>query len=590
MIERPQLGRVAAGPGVGDDLLQRGPGRLGVAQTLLQLGQQGGDVAGDLGQSEPVGHRQRLLGPAGGLVVPGPVGQGLGVGAEHPAAQLAVRLGRDQGQRLRGHGQDVDVEVGQRGRRGQRLQQPGPDQRIPVGRQVRQLILDQGHRPLRHPGGDRGRRRPHGDVDRIDGRVDPRIGDQLQYGEIVVQGLVRPAHRHRLLGRSQPRRQRRLMIMGGAGMPGQIGRGRPRMIMQRADVRGVQSDPLARQQILIDGLGQQRMPERVRVGAITDQDEPLDRVAQRQIELGRVQVGDLLQHLVADPAAGHGGRPDHLPCGRLELVQPQDQQVGKIIGNPAGDGPGGDQFLGEEGVSLGPVDHPGQLDVAQTVAQAGGELADRVVGQRAELEPLHRRELDPARGDRAQWMPPVQIVGAVGDDDRHRRRERPGEQETDQLQAGPVGPVDVLDHQQQRPLGGQVGHDAVHGLEQGAPIGLRRRPVQRADDQRPYARMSLDQPLSLLGRGQSADGLHERQVRQRAAAEVHALAQPDPPAGVDRGADRGRDDPRLADPGVTGQHHQPTRPAGRQPDQPEQAVQLARPPDERTRVEAPPVG
>ncbi len=85
------------------------------------------------------------------------------------------------------------------------------------------------------------------------------------------------------------------MIMSGAGVPGQVGRGRPRMIMQRADVGGVQSDPLARQQILIDGLGQQRMPERVRVGAITDQDEPLDRVAQRQIELGRLQVGDLLQ-------------------------------------------------------------------------------------------------------------------------------------------------------------------------------------------------------------------------------------------------------------------------------------------------------
>ena len=63
-------------------------------------------------------------------------------------------------------------------------------------------------------------------------------------------------------------------------------------------------------------------------------------------------------------------------------------------------------------------------------------------------------------------MPAVQVVAAVGRHDGDRRVEAPGEQEAEHLAGGLVGPVHVLDEEQQRGGPAEQLERGVHRREQ----------------------------------------------------------------------------------------------------------------------------
>ena len=90
--------------------------------------------------------------------------------------------------------------------------------------------------------------------------------------------------------------------------------------------------------------------------------------------------------------------------------------------------------------------------------------------QRAELEPLDAAQPRPLGDLAAERVAAVQVVGAVRRHDRHRRLERPGEQEAEQVAGRLVGPVAVLDDQQHRGHRGSLLQQGVHRGEQVGPV------------------------------------------------------------------------------------------------------------------------
>ena len=136
-------------------------------------------------------------------------------------------------------------------------------------------------------------------------------------------------------------------------------------------------------------------------------------------------------------------------------------------------------------------------------------------------------------------MRPLQLIGPVG----HQAQQGPGRllvahQKRQQVQAGPIDPVDVLDHQHHGPARAQAGELREHLFEQPGPGGVA---------------VGLHVPWQQFRGGlrMPAQRRGERAERQ-AAAEVHAAA------GQHLGLDAGGevpDQPGLADPGLTADQH-----------------------------------
>ncbi|MET3962191.1 hypothetical protein ABIE44_002125 [Marmoricola sp. OAE513] len=334
---------------------------------------------------------------------------------------------------------------------------------------------------------------------------------------------------------------------------------------QCLDVRGVHPDPLARQQVAVHGLGEQRVPEAVEVVAGGHQDVELDGLAQRGLEVGGGHSGHLGEQRVGDPTAGDGRGPHHLVRHLAETVQTDQQQVGQVLGHRAArHGGRADELLDEERIALGARHDAGDVRLAQ---RFGVQLLDQrphVAGtERLELHPADPGHPAPLGSGAAQRVPSVQVVGPVRRDDRDRVLERAGEQEADQVAGGGVGPVDVLEHQQQRGGGRDPVEQSVHRVEQVTPSDRRRGVLLRALH-RPTSGLEGPQHRALagglleqvgdLGR-EPAHHLGERQVGQRAVAEVEAVPGDHLPTLGERDVAQLGEDPGLADARVPGQQH-----------------------------------
>ena len=97
-----------------------------------------------------------------------------------------------------------------------------------------------------------------------------------------------------------------------------------------------------------------------------------------------------------------------------------------------------------------------------------------------EVERAQRELVEPARAAQLVAQPPHAVVarqpvGAVGGDHEHRQlAERLGER-GQQLERRLVGPLQVVEHDERVPLGGDVGERAADRLEQRRAVGGRRR-------------------------------------------------------------------------------------------------------------------
>ena len=240
---------------------------------------------------------------------------------------------------------------------------------------------------------------------------------------------------------------------------------------ERGGVRGVQPHHLAREQVVVHRLGKQRVPEGVAASAARQlQHVGIDGFAQRGVEAIGRQVDDVGEHRVRDPPAADRRDPDHLTRVVGQAFESHEQEVGELPRQVPGVVAlvgGVDEFFGEEGVAVGAGDDVVDGRVADRFGMNGtDEAADFVGGERVELDSGHRGQPRPLREGRTQRVPSVQVVAAVAHDDREPFGTDAGEQESEQVASGLVGPVRVLDHEQHRTPAGEVGERAQHGFEQ----------------------------------------------------------------------------------------------------------------------------
>ncbi|MCF0097132.1 hypothetical protein B0E54_06001 [Micromonospora sp. MH99] len=539
-----------------------------------------------------------------GRRVPGRLGHGLGTAQlRQPVVQLLVaeqgdprrqqdqllaerlgvraRLGGDQGRLLR---IDLDQMGGDVGEQPDALHPEGP-----AGRQSVRLVqlppavalAEQGHQPaplVQQAGG--AQRRGVGvhlgqsGAGQRDGATEVagrhrRVQGLLQQRQVVhaeqvgrvghqLPQLQRPFQQSTLLGVGVP-------VGGGAGrdpcgdkgagvvvrrvpVVGDLGRGaagdhQVRLGLDRGGEPRVQPGVLAGQQLVVHGLADQGVPELVVAVRVGHHQLGGDRGAQRVLQLGLGQAGDLGEQTVGEAGAAGRRDPQH-PLGRLgQPVHPGQQQVAQCLGQrrAAERGAGDGQLLDEEGVALRTV-----VDVVNgtrrrlATEQVGEDRAGAVAVQPAQLDPLDTTGPVQLGEERAQRMAALQLVGAVGADQQQPARPRGPDQETDQVPGGTVRPVQVLDDQQQWPDVGEPLEQFGDQVEQVSAWGVgkwsrarggqpRRHPAQLRQ-QAGELRLVAGEDLGPVGAQHRAQRGGERRERQARLTQLQALTDQHPGA------------------------------------------------------------
>ena len=370
---------------------------------------------------------------------------------------------------------------------------------------------------------------------------------------------------HRLLARLDGGADGDRAVVGAAGVLRELGRRADGPALpQRGDEGGVEPHPLAGQQVVVDRLAEQRVPEGVGAAARGHQDVGVDGGAQRGLELGGVEVGDGGQQAVADLTARDRDQP-HDASGRLvEAVEVDEQHVGELAGDLAGPR-GADELLDEEGVALGAVDDGDVFGLGERGrVERADEAAYVVVGERLDREPLDPAQAHPLRDLATERVAAVEVVGAVGHDERDARH-RTGEEEAEHVAGGLVGPVGVLDHDEDRRALGDGGEEVAERVVDVAAVeGLvARRGLAAAD---PAAGLEAGEggvhlehaggDVGEVGH-EATEDLGEGEVGQGAVGEVEAVAGDDLPVGLEGRVAQGHQEAGLAHAGVAADEHGP---------------------------------
>ncbi len=142
------------------------------------------------------------------------------------------------------------------------------------------------------PGGRRRGTRTYGESDLVETGVRHRdrgrhvaVGDELE-GQFVVTGsLVRAADAHRFVASADAGGSCRHKVMRRSGVSSELGGGAADISGgQGLGVSGVQPRPFARQQVLVDGFGDEGVSECVTVVADGNEHVRLDGRTQRSFE------------------------------------------------------------------------------------------------------------------------------------------------------------------------------------------------------------------------------------------------------------------------------------------------------------------
>ena len=262
------------------------------------------------------------------------------------------------------------------------------------------------------------------------------VGKQCQCLQEVAERLFGAAHRHCGVAGTHAGAEGLVATPGRQRMTGQVCPGAERGVGgQLGGVPLVGAHPLAREQVVVDGLGQQRVPEGVAAGLGRHEDVVLDGVADGDVEVARRQVADAGQQAVGDLPPRSRCHPHDVLGGGLELVDSDQEEPGEVAcGARTPQRARRGELLCEEGVALGALDDGLDLRLAQrAVDEALNQLADVAVGQRGEVDPVHRGQPRPVREGCPQRVPAVQVVAAVGRHQGHRAAEPPREQQREQV-------------------------------------------------------------------------------------------------------------------------------------------------------------
>ena len=209
-----------------------------------------------------------------------------------------------------------------------------------------------------------GRAQPAGGDERVDGadhQVDHidvvgRRVDQRQGAPVVAGRLVVAADANGVVAGADARGERGGEVAGGLGvqrhLAGRAGRAGPG---ERGEEGGVEAPTLARQEIVVDRLGEQGVPEDVGV-AVRDQHLVVDGLAQGVVESRAVEPGDLGEQGVGGRSARAGDGTDDHAGVVVEPVETHEHEVGEALGQRTVGQTGVEELFGVEGVSGGAPD------------------------------------------------------------------------------------------------------------------------------------------------------------------------------------------------------------------------------------------
>ena len=356
---------------------------------------------------------------------------------------------------------------------------------------------------------------------------------------------------------------RRAVVVRDAGADPRAVAARLDAALERAGEREVQLGVLARQQVVVDDLAQQRVAEAVQAVLAGDDQVAGGGLAQRDAQVGRVELAGVGEQRVVGPL-GDREQPQDLLGGLGQALRAEHQRVAqRRRQRGAAVRARGDQLLGEQRVALRaavqPVDQPGIGRLVEDVRQLGGELG---AGERREVDAAVAGVALDLGQQRAQRMAAVHLVGAVGDDRQHAlRRHRAGE-EGEERPRRAVRPVDVLEQQQDGLLAAETVEEREQRLEQAALGGagdlVRAAHAARDVDLRQQrgqldvrgVRQVVDRRVVIAReRPQRGD---ERRVGQLALPQLDALAPEHARAGLAGAVAQLGHEPGLADAGLAG--------------------------------------
>ncbi len=390
----------------------------------------------------------------------------------------------------------------------------------------------------------------------------PQFQGPFQHAQLLGEGVA-PAGR---AGGVQGGRQgagRIVRVVPVVGEPGgqRVAGDQLRLGLHGERELAVDPVPFAGQQVVRDRLADQRVPEPVALAlAVRAQDVGADGRPQRLDQRLLVVVQDGGQQGVFDVRAALGGDPHH-PLGLLvQALDPHQQDVPQRVGQPGAAAvvEGGGQLLDEEGVPLrAAVDPVHQLAVGGGGAQDAGQLG----GHLPAVEPLQLQPLDGAQPfelgeEGAQRVAAVQVVAAVGGDQQHPGAVQGAHQEGEQLAGGAVGPVQVLDGEDEGTLRAEPFEQPRGVLEQPGPAVLVVRfAVRLAQLGEQPGEMALAAGRGGLQLGaqravQPAQRGGQRRVRQALGADLQTAAERDDRSPVDGALQELLQQPGLADAGL----------------------------------------
>ena len=192
--------------------------------------------------------------------------------------------------------------------------------------------------------------------------------------------------------------------------------------------------------------------------------------------------------------------------------------------------------------------------------------ADVRAPEALQLDALHRPYALPAGDERPQRMAAVQLVGAEADDHEHASGVQRAHEQGHEVERRPIRPVQILDHEHERAVGGEPLDHAHDQLEQARRAALAERSAllsalsgsRSGSTCASSERAGPDEGIELLGRRvahERAERVRERAERQALAAHLDAAAREDPRARRARALGRLLDEPRLAHAGLAAQEH-----------------------------------
>ncbi len=235
----------------------------------------------------------------------------------------------------------------------------------------------------------------------------------------------------------------------------------------------VQAAALAGQQLLVGGLLEQGVPERVDVAAawigLDDEELVRDSAPQAIEQVCLVQPGHRGQQAVLHAPSRHGRGADHglRKFWRGRQARHEDPAQGRwqrpalacrVTGHH--------QLLDEERIAIRSFVDPLGEARRRFLAEDPAEQRDRVRGVEAlQVESLDSPTALELGQPRHQRVAAMQLVGAECQEQQHAVGTQVADDESDAVPRGRVGPVQVFHHQQHRLALGKALEQAQQGLE-----------------------------------------------------------------------------------------------------------------------------